>query len=136
MTEADSSGQRGAQLARQEGIPPPLHAPAPPPCSVPSCEPPEKGVHLTQRSDVTLTRRAWSRTSSREKRAILRALVVKQRFRCAICKAKFQKKELLNIDHVIPIARGGTNRFTNLAATHVECNAEKADAMPRRQKKQ
>lgn len=36
----------------------------------------------------------------------------------------------VTVDHIIPKARGGTNRIENLQPAHLKCNYEKADTMP------
>jgi 5-methylcytosine-specific restriction endonuclease McrA len=36
----------------------------------------------------------------------------------------------LSIDHVKPLAMGGTNALENLRATHLGCNVEKGDQLP------
>jgi 5-methylcytosine-specific restriction endonuclease McrA len=76
-----------------------------------------------------LTRRAWSRVPRRIKRQMLRDLCRQQQFRCAICRKPFEGEDLLNIDHRVPISKGGTNAWTNLGAAHVRCNDKKADTV-------
>ncbi|WP_338968285.1 HNH endonuclease signature motif containing protein [Spiroplasma endosymbiont of Lonchoptera lutea] len=30
-----------------------------------------------------------------------------------------------NVDHIVPLSRGGSNHITNLQAVHIECNCNK-----------
>lgn len=49
-------------------------------------------------------------------------------FRCAHCKRHMiDNNTILEIDHIIPLNRGGTNSKTNLQALCKECNRKKAD---------
>lgn len=37
-------------------------------------------------------------------------------------------KGSVSVDHIIPVAHGGTDHITNLQPTHTKCNQEKGDA--------
>lgn len=54
-------------------------------------------------------------------------LRIKQRGRCGICKKKLVAQ---NIDHVMPIAKGGAHEIKNLQLLCPKCNAEKHDTHP------
>ena len=41
---------------------------------------------------------------------------------CAICQGKIQVGQAFDIDHVIPLALGGTNDATNLRPAHAKCH--------------
>lgn len=41
--------------------------------------------------------------------------------------------EDFNIDHIIPVSKGGTNKQSNLAAVHPKCNQNKSDKILRKQ---
>lgn len=45
--------------------------------------------------------------------------------KCAICGERFRNDDEKHIDHIIPIAQGGTNDLANLAMTHARCNMTK-----------
>ena len=48
------------------------------------------------------------------------------RGKCALC-GKFVRFDLFTIDHIIPLAKGGTNDIENLQCTCKHCNAMKQD---------
>jgi len=48
------------------------------------------------------------------------------RFRCELCGCKANDRAL-EVDHIIPRNRGGTNEISNLQALCYKCNAEKRD---------
>ena len=51
-----------------------------------------------------------------------------QRGRCAYCRTAL--KEKYHVDHILPLARGGTNDRSNLQLTCVDCNLRKSDIDP------
>jgi len=51
------------------------------------------------------------------------AVFDKYKYRCAICTSK--KK--LEIDHIVPVSRGGTDDFNNLQLLCSRCNLEKSN---------
>lgn len=54
-------------------------------------------------------------------------LLKKQNYRCTICMKIFQPTDLIETDHVIPIARGGSHKITNLQLLHATCHDKKKD---------
>ena len=50
----------------------------------------------------------------------------KTKGKCALC-GKFVRFDLFTIDHIIPLAKGGTNDIENLQCTCKHCNAMKQD---------
>lgn len=48
-----------------------------------------------------------------------------QNFKCAICQEFFVLGERLEIDHIIPKSRGGTNKYENLQLLHRTCHVGK-----------
>lgn len=48
-------------------------------------------------------------------------------YRCAYCGARSSR---LTIDHIVPVSRGGTNKFENCVASCRSCNNKKGDKMP------
>lgn len=53
----------------------------------------------------------------------------KNRGRCAIC-GKFVPYDEFTVDHIIPLAKGGTNKPENLQCTCKTCNLIKQDILP------
>ena len=53
----------------------------------------------------------------------------KNKGRCAIC-GKFVPFDEFTIDHIIPLAKGGTNELKNLQCTCKTCNLIKQDILP------
>ena len=53
----------------------------------------------------------------------------KNKGRCAIC-GKFVPYDLFTVDHIIPLAKGGTNDLENLQCTCKTCNLIKQDILP------
>jgi 5-methylcytosine-specific restriction endonuclease McrA len=48
---------------------------------------------------------------------------------CAICSRPFGDGNV-EIDHIVPVAKGGPNVMWNLQLTHSVCNIQKSDLMP------
>lgn len=48
---------------------------------------------------------------------------------CQYCGKKF-KTEDLNLDHVIPKSKGGTNTWENIVCSCIKCNSKKMDRLP------
>lgn len=61
----------------------------------------------------------WLRNSTRL------ALYLRDDFTCAYCEQKFDRG-FLQIDHIIPISKGGSNDTTNLVTACCKCNNEKS----------
>jgi 5-methylcytosine-specific restriction endonuclease McrA len=38
-----------------------------------------------------------------------------------------RKKIDVNIDHIVPVSKGGTNDITNLTLAHIKCNSKKGN---------
>lgn len=65
-----------------------------------------------------LTVTLWAR-----KPEVFRALLLeRQGGLCGICDEPASVDEA-NIDHIVPVSRGGPTALVNLRATHIECNA-------------
>ncbi|MFL9904621.1 HNH endonuclease signature motif containing protein, partial [Paraburkholderia fungorum] len=45
-----------------------------------------------------------------------------QRGRCAVCR---EKMDSYHVDHIVPIAKGGANDWTNIQLLHPRCNTQK-----------
>lgn len=44
---------------------------------------------------------------------------------CGICREPMDSIDEASVDHVVPLARGGSNRFENLQLAHPDCNSER-----------
>ncbi len=53
----------------------------------------------------------------------------KNKGRCAIC-GEFVPYDAFTVDHIIPLAKGGTNELNNLQCTCKTCNLIKQDILP------
>lgn len=49
---------------------------------------------------------------------------------CGICGCYVRAGEALDIDHILPLARGGTDDFDNLQVSHASCNRSKGARVP------
>ena len=55
-----------------------------------------------------------------------RAIVAKQKGKCAICR----KKKKLTVDHIIPLSKGGSNMAVNIQGLCYSCNSRKHANIP------
>ena len=53
----------------------------------------------------------------------------RQRGKCYLC-GKSMVWEECNLDHVIPLSKGGEDKRHNVRVTHIDCNSAKADTEP------
>lgn len=51
-------------------------------------------------------------------------------FTCQYCYKKFHPKKL-NLDHVLPVSRGGKKSWTNIVTSCIPCNTRKANRTPK-----
>ena len=58
------------------------------------------------------------------------SLAIAQDGFCGICHDHLGELALCNVDHIVPISRGGTNRWSNVQATHIRCNGRKGNELP------
>lgn len=49
--------------------------------------------------------------------------------RCHICGGDIASRADLHMDHVVPLARGGTHTYGNIRPSHVECNLRKGSKL-------
>src|SRR5215831_10857155 len=54
-----------------------------------------------------------------------RALFEKQGGVCLLCAQRIESAEVGQVDHLIPLAKGGRDDKSNLALAHAQCNKEK-----------
>jgi 5-methylcytosine-specific restriction endonuclease McrA len=63
---------------------------------------------------------------SRKVRLSRKNVLLRDDFTCHYCGQK-KAKNLLNMDHVVPRARGGQTRWSNIVTACIECNSRKGD---------
>jgi RNA-directed DNA polymerase len=49
----------------------------------------------------------------------------RQKGRCALCDLLFEHEEIMEVDHIIPRAKGGKNTYGNLRLVHGHCHDQK-----------
>ncbi len=84
--------------------------------------------------------RALGRKSQSTRRAILERVFVEQidphvvferdGGMCGICKQRVERDSPWEIDHMIPISRGGAHAYANVQLSHQSCNRAKRDTLP------
>lgn len=60
----------------------------------------------------------------------IQEIMVLQKGKCANCQRKFSKKVRMHIDHIIPLARGGSSFRRNLQLLCAACNLTKSARCP------
>ena len=69
-------------------------------------------------------RRDRKRISANRKRKLWKA----SKGKCRICGREIRHKgDPVNIDHIVPVSRGGKQTFKNMALTHARCNVQKGN---------
>lgn len=58
-----------------------------------------------------------------------KVVYAKTKGRCALC-GKFMDYDSFTVDHIVPLAKGGTNNMDNLQAACYVCNRIKQDILP------
>lgn len=71
----------------------------------------------------------YDRLPRREVRFTRRNIFFRDRNRCQYCGRSFPQREL-NLDHVIPLSRGGASSWENVVCACLECNARKGSRTP------
>jgi len=72
------------------------------------------------------TRKASSKIGARQKRIDRAYIIARDGGRCHLCGRK-PRGAKLTIDHVVPLARGGTHTSENLRVACLSCNCSKGD---------
>lgn len=85
------------------------------------------GMHCDPTSDRTATRSRVKRPSLSPKQRA--RIIAKSQGFCVYCGCNELSNERLQIDHFIPLSRGGVNQARNLVAACQSCNAEKGDML-------
>ena len=71
----------------------------------------------------------YDRLPRREVRFTRRNIFFRDRNRCQYCGRTFPQREL-NLDHVVPLSRGGTSCWDNVVCACVACNSRKGSKTP------
>lgn len=71
----------------------------------------------------------YDRVPYREVRFTRRNIFYRDRNRCQYCGRSFPQREL-NLDHVIPLSRGGTSCWENVVCACLACNGRKGNRTP------
>ncbi len=71
----------------------------------------------------------YDRVPHREVRFTRRNIFFRDRNRCQYCGKVFAQRDL-NLDHVVPLSRGGHSEWTNVVTACVPCNSKKGNRYP------
>ena len=71
----------------------------------------------------------YDKVPRREVRFTRRNIFFRDRNRCQYCGKIFQQTEL-NLDHVVPLSRGGNSTWENVVCACVPCNSRKGNRTP------
>jgi len=71
----------------------------------------------------------YDRLPTREVRFTRRNIFHRDRNRCQYCGKVFQQSDL-NLDHVVPLSRGGKSSWVNVVCACIPCNTRKGDRSP------
>jgi 5-methylcytosine-specific restriction endonuclease McrA len=71
----------------------------------------------------------YDRLPRREVRFTRRNIFFRDRSRCQFCGGSFPQREL-NLDHVVPLSRGGASTWENVVCACVACNSRKGNRTP------
>lgn len=89
-------------------------------------------IHTTRRS-IRIPRVIqlvhYDRLPRREVRFTRRNIFYRDRNRCQYCGRVFASTEL-NLDHVVPLSRGGTSCWENVVCACITCNSRKGSHLP------
>jgi 5-methylcytosine-specific restriction endonuclease McrA len=71
----------------------------------------------------------YDRLPTREVRFTRRNIFYRDKNRCQYCGKVYQQREL-NLDHIVPISRGGNSCWENVVCACIDCNTKKGDRLP------
>jgi len=100
-------------------------------CDLPPCAD-ERQIHTPTRSiriPWVIQLVHYDRLPNREVRFTRRNIFYRDRNRCQYCGKVFPQREL-NLDHVVPLSRGGTSCWENVVCACIRCNTHKGDGSP------
>lgn len=72
---------------------------------------------------------SYDRLPSREVRFTRRNIFFRDRNRCQYCGRHFSQRDL-NLDHVVPLSRGGKSSWVNVVCACIPCNTSKGAKTP------
>ena len=84
----------------------------------------EPQLKLTERKTTLAKKPAKNKMDDRPSAAVRIRVYKRDRFQCTYCGVPGTDAEL-EVDHIIPIARGGSNHISNLTTACRKCNAKK-----------
>ena len=122
-----------AAPALSEPDPPSTPEPAPKPDPVPS--PAHADVPPPTADLPPAVERSPRPSASGRLRRHLPWLIQRQGGNCGICRQPLPqppKGDVVHVDHIVPLVRGGTDQRSNLQATHAACNLTKGSQGARR----
>lgn len=62
---------------------------------------------------------------------VRKQVLMRFNYTCANCGHRDPLRKTLNVDHIVPMSRGGTNSVDNLQALCKTCNSSKGNKLPR-----
>jgi len=71
----------------------------------------------------------YDRVPHREVRFTRRNIFYRDKSHCQYCGKVFAQRDL-NLDHVVPLSRGGRSEWTNVVTACVPCNSRKGNRLP------
>ena len=99
-----------------------------------------KGTHYDRKTEIIKRQKRKNRRKKRKNKNSLDAtfkssgfrgnkvkLILRDGYACAYCSTK---DKLLEVEHLIPRSRGGSNSITNLVLSCVDCNRKKSNQLP------
>jgi len=89
----------------------------------------ERFVHVGLRLPCVIRLRQYRRLPFRIQTLSRRNILIRDGYACQYCGEKFLSSEL-ELEHVLPRARGGLSTWENLVAACRDCNVRKADRTP------
>ena len=88
--------------------------------------------------------RAWGRKSANKRRAIKQEVFVevvearvvfdRDKGQCGICGEPVDPMSPWEVDHIVPISKGGAHGYANVQLSHRSCNRKKHDRIPKGQR--
>jgi 5-methylcytosine-specific restriction endonuclease McrA len=62
-----------------------------------------------------------------DRRITVGYLLQRDGWQCGICHKRIRRRKDASLDHIVPLARGGTHDLANVQVTHLFCNYSKGD---------
>lgn len=71
-----------------------------------------------------------SKMYGRHNKWIRRQLIREHGAICGLCEKPILRMKDATIDHIVPLAKGGTDEYENMQLAHYDCNQEKGCMSP------